>query len=210
MKINSESFNYSQYISGVETLVLEGKTSGNYQSKELIDFTALNLTRMQRLNKTIVIEGTLLELLNSLQSTQKWIVITEAWCGVSAQNLPAIGKIAESSHGKIDLQIISREDNPEWIEKYHTNGSKSIPKLISFDSAGKELFAWGPRPALAQQLLSDWKRNPQGKSWDGFELELHTWYAKDKTLSTQKEIHELLYKQNEISPFDNLHISNSN
>ncbi|MEM9997992.1 MAG: thioredoxin family protein, partial [Bacteroidota bacterium] len=38
----------------------------------------------------------------------------------------------------------------DLIERYHTNGSHSIPKLVAFDGDGTELFTWGPRPAEAQ------------------------------------------------------------
>ncbi len=210
MQIKGTTYNYQQFMQYVQALVEEGTTSGNNKSEALVGFTALNFKRMERLNKTIEIEDQLLDKLGSLGSKQIWIVISEAWCGDSAQCLPAIAKIAEHSAGLIDLQIILRDENPEWIEKYHTNGSKSIPKLISFNTLGKELFTWGPRPETAQQLLKNWKANTEGKSWDDFEKELHTWYAKDKTLSLQKEFYEILSKINETNPVSNLHFFSNN
>ncbi len=46
----------------------------------------------------------------------------------------------------LDLRIIFRDDNPELMNRYLTNGSKSIPKLIAFDKANSELFTWGRDP----------------------------------------------------------------
>jgi hypothetical protein len=78
------------------------------------------------------------------------------------------------------------------MDNHLTNGSRSIPRLIAHDVFGTELFTWGPRPVHAQSLLLSWKQRPQGRSWEDFEKELHTWYAKDKTLSIQKEFTDIL------------------
>jgi hypothetical protein len=192
MNINGAVLSYDDYLKEMEQLVADKKTSGHDQSQMLVAFTALNLTRMTRLNRTIALDARLAALMPSLTTNQTWYLIGEAWCGDCAQNIPALGKIAETSNGKIDLKIIGRDDNPEWMEKYHTNGSRSIPKLIAFDEAGNELFTWGPRPAPAQKILKAWKENPAGRSWEDFEKELHTWYSKDKTESMQKEFIDLL------------------
>ena len=78
------------------------------------------------------------------------------------------------------------------MEQYLTNGSKSIPKLIAFNSNAKELFTWGPRPVPAQELLMNWKKNPAGRNWEAFETELHTWYARDKSKTIQEEFVNLI------------------
>jgi hypothetical protein len=190
LMIGGPVFNYHQFFNWTRVLVAQGQSSGNNTSSELIKYTALNFKRMERLNKTIKLSDKLLTSIQAISKHQIWYVITETWCGDSAQNLPVIGKLAELSNGKIDLRIILRDLNPLWIDTYHTNGSKSIPKLIAFDSHRNELFTWGPRPKEAQEILMAWKTNPNGKSWDEFELELHTWYSKNKTISTQNEIYE--------------------
>ncbi|MCK7526094.1 MAG: thioredoxin family protein [Ignavibacteriales bacterium] len=35
------------------------------------------------------------QVFDKINQTQKWIVITETWCGDSAQNLPVIAKLAQ-------------------------------------------------------------------------------------------------------------------
>lgn len=199
MKVQGEIYNYNQYIDWLSKLVAEGKTSGKNQTMELIQFTALNLKRMQRLNKTIILEDSIVQALATLKAKQTWYVIAEVWCGDCAQNLPLIGKLSELSNGNIDLKIIQRDENPEWINKYNTLGAKAIPKLISFNKLGHELFSWGSRPKPAQELLNTWKENKQDESWQEFETKLHTWYAKDKTQTQQNEILELLLSIKEVS-----------
>lgn len=192
MKVQGSIFSYEQYVSWVAQLVAEGKTSGNKQTPGLIAFTPLNLRRMLRLNKTLQINDALSTELRCLKENQTWYVIAEAWCGDCAQNLPVIAEIARLAGGKIDLRIILRDENPEWMEKYPTNGSKSIPKLIAFNAIGEELFTWGARPKEAQELLLAWKQFPGDKSWDSFEKDLHTWYAKNKSEAIQDEFQLIL------------------
>jgi hypothetical protein len=87
-----------------------------------------------------------------------------------------------------------RDENPEMMDNYLTNGARAIPKLIAVnETLGKQAFVWGSRPAPAQELLRAWKKNPEGKLWDEFEKELHGWYAKDKTQSLQHEFIQLIY-----------------
>jgi hypothetical protein len=191
-----KGFTYPEFIDWIEELVAEGKTSGTIQSGSRIQFTHLNLARMKRIEKKVEIDQKLQHILSNMESGQQWVIITEAWCGDSAQSLPVINKLAGFSEGKIEVKIILRDENLEWIEKYPTQGSLSIPKLISFDTYGNELFTWGPRPAPARNMLHEWKSNPRKSSWEDFETALHTWYAQDRGRSIQ---HEFIRRLNSVS-----------
>jgi hypothetical protein len=77
------------------------------------------------------------------------------------------------------------------MDQYLTNGkSKSIPKLIAIDENNKELFNWGPRPHVLQEMFYHMKANAIHDP--GIKEEMHRWYAQDKTITTQKEILKLL------------------
>ena len=49
----NQSITYNEYRKEVNRLIKEGKTTGNTQSEKLIEFTKLNISRMNRLDKTI-------------------------------------------------------------------------------------------------------------------------------------------------------------
>ena len=179
---------YDSYLKQFEEWVEHGQTSSINPSKDLIAFTKLNLARTQRIHKTIVIDSKLKNAVESLQHNYTWMVITEAWCGDSAQILPVIAEIAKLNTEKIKLYILFRDQNPELMDNYLTNGARAIPKLVAInETLGKDAFVWGPRPVPAQELLTAWKKNPEGKTWDDFEKELHGWYAKDKAVTLQSE-----------------------
>lgn len=180
------TFSYPGYMELMETVVREQRTTGPKQSPEYAAYTKLNLARMQRLNKTLKIEDTAESTLKSIGAPQKWYVVTEAWCGDAAQCVPVIAGMA-SLNPLISLTLLLRDDNPDVINQYLTNGGKSIPKLIALDTEGNELFTWGPRPAGAQEIYSDFRDNP-GRPFTELTEALQRWYNADKTLSVQEEL----------------------
>jgi len=186
-----KSYHYEEFISLMEILVANGETTGPDQSESLIFYTKLNLQRMQRWDKVFQLNEALASSVRKIQP-QTWWVINEAWCGDAAQCLPMIRKMEIVSSGNIEVRIILRDENLSIMDQYLTDTSRSIPKLISLDKEGNELFIWGPRPKFAQQMMMDWKANNNGKTLDDIEREIHLWYSKDKGQSLQEEFLEIL------------------
>lgn len=179
-------FSYPEYMDLMESLVKEGKTTGPKQNADYAAYTRLNLARMQRLNKTAVIEPGLEEAIKSIGAPRKWYVLTEAWCGDAAQCVPVIAKAAALTP-HISLTLMLRDENPDVMSQYLTNGGKSIPKLIGLDENGNELFTWGPRPSGAQEIYAAFMAEP-GRPFSELTESLQRWYNADKTLSCQKEL----------------------
>lgn len=186
-----EVYTYQQFLQWTETLLAEGKTTGNNQSEDYLFFSKLNLQRMQRWNKTFKLRADVLDKVRSVPP-QTWWLITEGWCGDSAQNLPAMAVMEAASEGRIHLKIVLRDENPAIMDQYLTNGSKSIPILVSLDNEGNQLFKWGPRPEAAQALLMAWRQEAVPRSFEAFEKEMHTWYTRDKGNTLQDELLALL------------------
>jgi len=188
--LERKTYSYPDYMLLMELVVMEQRTTGPKQSEELNDYTKLNLHRMQRLNKTVVLSESLKIAVNQIQFPQTWYVLTEAWCGDAAQNLPVLAAIAKLNP-LIDLQLLLRDENPDLMDVYLTNGGRSIPKLIVVDGAFNEIFNWGPRPDGAQHMMEEYHKNPV-KSFKEFAEDIHKWYATNKTVSVQKELLTLL------------------
>lgn len=183
---------YEQYRKLINDLMAENKTTGNNHSEDILQYTRMNIFRMDRLDKTITtLHPELMEALQNVPHKLIWLVLTEGWCGDAAQIIPALAKMAEYSPN-IDLMLLLRDENLELMDRYLTNGTRSIPKLICLRADTlKELGTWGPRPAPAQQLWYDHQANPLGDYKD-FAERLHTWYTKDKTETIQQELLPLI------------------
>lgn len=186
-KYLNKAMDYPTYRKLIDDLLLEGKVTGPQQSESLADYTKLNVQRMQRIDKTVHLQPELSAALKAIDQPQTWLVITEGWCGDAAQILPVINAMA-NENPLIRLQLVLRDSNLELMDQYLTDGtSRSIPKLIVLDTdTMEERFNWGPRPAALQEIYQ--KMRAEGMDYPAIAQELHAWYAKDKTVSTQKEI----------------------
>lgn len=184
---------YLEYRKLVSDLLLEGKSTGNEQSEDLVHYSTLNETRMNRLDKTMKITEENSLKLTSLKGEYIWLVISEGWCGDAAQLLPIVNKMAVAS-GKIELRIVLRDDNDDLMNLFLTNNSKSIPIVIVVDKETGELVGhWGPRPKGAIALIQDYKKE-FGVVDETAKTNLQLWYLHDKGLSTQQELINLMLK----------------
>ena len=183
-----KGIDYKQYKQQMaEDLALNADT----KIKEYIN---LNQRRMVRVEKTYHLSDTLLAQVKNLKHKVYWLVLTEHWCGDAAQILPALNKVTELSNGKIEMRLVYRDQNPELMDAYLTDRSRSIPKSIQLDEHFNVTGIWGPRPTAAQQLVKQLKSNPVTAA--GYANELHLWYAKDKQQLLEAEIGQLIFRAN--------------
>lgn len=185
------AINYKIYRE-LTQLHVENKTSSNESPSEVFtQFTALNHSRMKRLDKTLKFSEDITKPFKNFKGNITWLVITESWCGDAAQALPVLNKLSEISSG-IDLKIVLRDKNIELMNKFLTRGSMSIPKLIAIDNDKKEIVGtWGPRPTLATQMVEDFKKE-NGSLTPEFKKELQVWYNKDKGQNMVEDLVKLI------------------
>ncbi|MEM9673445.1 MAG: thioredoxin family protein [Cyclobacteriaceae bacterium] len=183
---------YSMYRKLIDDLLAEGKTTGTSQSEGAVAITKLNVQRMRRLDKTVKLQPDLLVELEQLDQPWVWLVLTEGWCGDSAQNIPVFAKAAEINPN-IKLLTLLVSDYPEVMDAYLTDGSRSIPKLICLTQNLEELGTWGSRPQPGKEILQKYKKQYGDQfrdHYDEFTEELHLWYGRDRTQTIQAELTE--------------------
>ena len=184
------SFSFADYRKKVTSLIAEGKSTGHTQSEDLLKYSELNETRMNRLEKTIEVTSETKAKLQNLDKKYIWLVLSEGWCGDAAQIVPVIHKMAEATD-KVELKIALRDDNDALMQHFLTNGGKAIPKLIVLDAETLDVVLdWGPRPHGAKQLILDYKA-AHGVVDEPAKIELQKWYLHDKGISIQNEITEM-------------------
>lgn len=192
MKVTKEFYNqlpgFDTYYEHIQELYEDGKTTGPNQSEAMLNYTKLSLARTKRGLKTFKLKPELVELAKNHQS-KNWFLISEAWCGDAGNIIPMM-KILADEVGDVTLKVMLRDEHPEIMESYLTNGGKSIPIFVLFDEEFNQLKKWGPRPVPAQNMVMEHKANPQ-LSYEEFSVELQKWYVKDKTHTLQRELVEL-------------------
>ncbi|RFM26679.1 thioredoxin family protein [Deminuibacter soli] len=190
-KFDEKALTYHSYLTLLNQLLTEGKTTGAYQSPELTEHARLNIGRMQNVMQTVAIVPEIKEKIAAITGPQTWYVLTEGWCGDAAQSIPVMHAIAQLNPN-ITFKLLLRDENPDIMDCYLQYGkSRSIPKLIVYcRNHNRELFNWGPRPVALQEIYDDLR-----ESQAPFEIiadKIHSWYAEDKTHSIQQELFELL------------------
>lgn len=185
------TMDYEAYRALVGNLAEEGKSTGPSQTEALAKYTQLNNKRMKRWDKTLKIKEEHIGQLSKLQRPLTFLVLTESWCGDAAPSLPVMNKLAELS-SYIDLRILLRDENLELMDKFLTNGARSIPKLLVLDSGSKEVVGvWGPRPSTPTQMAEDFKAI-HGTLTSEFKEELQVWYNTNKGQNILEDILGLL------------------
>ncbi|MEZ5426114.1 MAG: thioredoxin family protein [Pyrinomonadaceae bacterium] len=195
MKINvyvEKSMAYAEYIALIDDLLAQGKTTGPNQSEAMFNYGKINRQRMKRLGVTVGINESLREKVKKIKRKMIWLIITEGWCGDAAQNIPVIEKMAHEN-SLIETRYVLRDENPELMDAYLTNGARSIPKLIALDGETlEEIGTWGPRPQKAMDYFLEMRS--QGAEKKLMMENLQRWYIKDKENEIQKEF-EVLAEQ---------------
>lgn len=187
----AKGMEYAKYRELVGQLAKTGKTTGPEQTEALVHYTKLGDRRMARWEKTFKIPVNIEQKIKSLDRELVFLVLTESWCGDAAASLPVLNKIAEASPN-IALKVVLRDENPDLMDAFLTNGARSIPKAVVVDKARNEIVGeWGPRPSIATQMVEDCKRE-HGKLTDGFKQELQVWYNTNKGQNILEDILELL------------------
>lgn len=114
------------------------------------------------------------------------LVLSEDWCGDASNSVPVIARLAEQAP-EIEMRVAKRDENPELMDLYLTNGSRSIPLAVILDEEGAPVGRWGPRPVELQAFVLHEKRagirsNPE------IYRDTRLWYARDRGGSTVREI----------------------
>ncbi len=115
------------------------------------------------------------------------LAIAEDWCGDASNTLPVLARLAERAPG-LELRLIKRDQHPELMDRYLTNGSRSIPIVIALDDQFREIGHWGPRPSALQRWVMNELR--QGRPKTEIYPDIRKWYARDRGETTLREVLE--------------------
>lgn len=117
---------------------------------------------------------------------RKLLVMAEDWCGDASNTVPIVARLTDLSPG-LELRIILRDENPEVMDRYLTNGSRSIPIVIALDDRFQEIGHWGPRPTQLQSwVMANRGSTPKAELYP----QVRKWYAKDRGETTLREVLE--------------------
>ncbi len=158
----------------------------NKEARKMNHYRRYNMERTQMVESEFLPSAETTEGVASAKRRQKWLVLTEDWCGDSAFLLPVAERIARDAE-HIELRILPRDENLDLMDQHLTNGGRSIPKLLAFDAeTAAELFTWGPRPDAAAAKFLELKAT--GIEKPQIVAGLVDWYAQGGWKTAESEL----------------------
>lgn len=115
---------------------------------------------------------------------RRLLAIAEDWCGDASNTIPILAKLADQAPG-LELRVIMRDQNPEVMDQYLTNGTRSIPIVIALNESFDEIGHWGPRPTELQAwVMANRGTVPKAELYP----QVRKWYARDRGETTIREV----------------------
>jgi hypothetical protein len=146
-------------------------------------YVSLNQKRTERWQKTkpwrqeMHLNGSLLN--------EKWLILTEYWCGDAAHNIPPLQDYAESLG--IEVRYLFRDEWLDIMDTFLTNGGRSIPKLIRLTTDfSAVLGTWGPRPEAAQEEYAELRK--KHSDYQQILEPMQKWYNANKGREVVREV----------------------
>ncbi len=116
------------------------------------------------------------------------LAIAEDWCGDASSTIPVLAKLGDQADC-LEMRLIRRDEHPEVMDRYLTNGARSIPIVIALDEEFQEVGHWGPRPSGLQRWVMENKDCiPREERFK----QVRKWYASDRGKTTLREVLELV------------------
>ncbi|WP_142784233.1 thioredoxin family protein [Changchengzhania lutea] len=174
-----QGISYEAYRELVKRLAETHSTTGLEKTEDLINYTKMNDKRMNRWDKTLKVSDDAKAKIQSVNAPITMLVISESWCGDAAHVLPVLNKIAQlNTH--IEFKVVLRDEHPELMDAFLTNGSRSVPKVLLVDNdSGEVVNTFGPRPSEATHFVKRFKAL-HGVLTPDFKEDLQHWYNQNK------------------------------
>lgn len=184
-----KAISFDEYFKRTEEVVNKNTEELTQEEEKMYDYYKLGVQRMGRMIKVYKKDEEQLKKLDEKKFKGKFLIISEGWCGDAGQTVPAVSLFFK---GKNEVRILYRDENPELMDSFLTNGTRSIPIVIILDENDEVVTHWGPRPAYGTELLKKHKENPEEYPKDKFYNDIQLYYAKNRGFDVINEILNLI------------------
>jgi hypothetical protein len=146
-RTDKESFNMTRPMDNLDLKTIHKRGSawdewekGEHEEALRMNYDDVILTRSD------------LEFLRGIERKVNILAICEPWCGDVHRQLPILVRMCEANP-LLDLRIINRDEHLGVMERYLTNGARSIPVFVVFNDDYVEVGCWKARPQVCRQVL---------------------------------------------------------
>jgi hypothetical protein len=168
-----------------------------YNSKEILNeedtkqlgFITNNYDTVRGVLQNYHPSAQLLSVTSGVQRHINIYIIMENWCGSSAGNVPFIVKLLQTLPS-VNITIVPRDTNEDFMNAYLSDGKKSIPMVIGFDDNDAELFVWGSSTKSQMEYVKSLQA--QNLPFPDFVSTMRTWFKENNATAIEQEFIEIL------------------
>jgi hypothetical protein len=186
---------YAEYLVSWRESVLASMADLDKEARKRLYYARYNIERHDAARESYRPSDALLTAGSGVMEPQIWLLLTEDWCADSAFALPVIAAAADAASA--ELRILRRDEHPDVMDAYLSDGARSIPMLVAFSMSGDELFRWGSRPKALVARRADWAA--EGKSKGELIAAAVEWYASGNLVEIDAELADLLLESSGVS-----------
>jgi hypothetical protein len=191
-KINKSYASFSDYMAEEYAATIEKlKSNLSNLNEEEFNFLANLKNNFLAINQIYSQYNPSEEIQNTTKLIDKPLdlyVIMENWCGSSAANVPYVVKILETVPNAT-INFVPRDQNLEFMDLYLTNEKRSIPKIITFDTYGKEQFVWGSSSKRQEEFSIQLKE--QNLEFPEFVKQMKIWFKANNESAIEADFLEI-------------------
>ncbi|SIQ23740.1 Thioredoxin [Chryseobacterium sp. RU37D] len=178
-----KGISFESHLSRVQDL------AGMYDEKELGTKHMLFVERTERVIKNYHPDPEQRKKFNTKNFNGNILIIAEGWCGDCSQSVPVIKQFFGD---KNPIRILYRDENPDLMQLFLTNGNEAVPIVLFLDSNCNLITHWGPRTKHGVELLEKFKSDPENYPREYFLKDLHEYYDHNNGFDIVEEILEIL------------------
>lgn len=180
---------FDKYVVNTEKIASLDSDSLSPEEKSMQAHYQMGSRRMNRIRKSYQPDESLIKKWEKSNFDGKILIISEGWCADASMIVPVVGLFFKD---KNEVRVVYRDENPELIDMFLTNGGRAIPIILILDKDENVIGHWGPRPAYGKELLRRHKENPEEYPKDRFHSDVQVYYTKNKGFDIINEILELI------------------
>ncbi len=108
------------------------------------------------------------------------LIITVPKCGDSTATISVLEKYLKDTPAEI--RIVLRDDEPQLMDQFLTNGKRAIPVVIVMDADGNYLMRFGPRSEKAQDIFEQHREDINEGRLEASDVrkKIRHFYARDR------------------------------
>jgi thiol-disulfide isomerase/thioredoxin len=179
-----KGMSFELYLETIQSKV-DSQENHKFADKQLI-----SIKRANRIMENYIPDVKQQKILEEKNFNGKVLIIAEDWCGDCSQSVPVIKKFFNENNNQV--KVLYRDENPDLIKLFLTDGNESIPIVIFLDEKNNVINHWGPRTAFGKELLLKYKKDPENYPKELFLSDLQSYYTTNNGFDIIEEAISLL------------------